>query len=96
MEERKEEILFDVGGSSHTHVFSISRQRKALGLPPSCGGSHTHVFSISRQRKALGLRPHATLPLENPFVWEPPLQHKLDEIRVLKPEFMIFWAKYSL
>lgn len=35
-----------------------------------CGGSYTHtrVFSISRDR------PDATLPQENPLIWEPSLQ----------------------
>ncbi len=46
--------------------------------------SHTRVFSISQESprgKPWGYRPHATLPLENPFVWEPPLQHKYSVLR---------------
>jgi hypothetical protein len=38
------------------------------------GGSHTRVFSIS-STTPLSYRPCATLPQENPLVWEPPLQH---------------------
>jgi len=38
------------------------------------GDSHTRVFSISQSRTPLGYRPCATLPQENPLVWEPPLQ----------------------
>jgi hypothetical protein len=41
-----------------------------------CGGSHTREFSISWGTPS-GYRPHATLPQENPLVWEPPLQHNL-------------------
>jgi hypothetical protein len=34
-------------------------------------GSPTRVFSISQEN------PHVNLPQDNPLVWEPPLQHKL-------------------
>jgi hypothetical protein len=38
------------------------------------GGFHTRVFSINQERP-WGYHPCATLPRENPLVWEPPLQH---------------------
>ncbi len=42
-------------------------ERKRRDFFSICGGSHTHVFPIGRER------PRATLPQENPLVWEPPL-----------------------
>jgi hypothetical protein len=62
------------------------------------GGSHTRVFSISRespqattlvQPSLRGTHSYGNLPYNINIV-------SLDEIRVLKPEFFIFWAKYSL
>jgi hypothetical protein len=45
-------------------------ERKRRDFFPICGGSHTCVFFIGQEH------PRATLPQENPLVWEPPLQHK--------------------